>query len=610
MKNFYNLFAFLLVTGFIFPAAGAAQTTAVREVKPELEQAALKLLAEVEREARQFKLPENRIRAQVIAANLAWKHDEQAARAIFQNAFGELENLFVNVPVPESAEQLRSSEKSKLYSARYKLAQLRKDFILTLAGRDPQAALGALAALKTKPLDEDDPLGGNELELKVTAAIVKKDPDKSYTIAKEQLDAAGITYQFVEALKNLHKKDSKLAANLGRDVLGKIKASKIRIPTATGSTTYVKVPGELQTWDITPFIIAAAELNRAAARDKTKKTLPLLSDAEMKELVEALANAFLSERDPAAFSISQVMREITRYAPVLAERIRQKIGAEASRQMDRVVESSSFYTDSKEKTAEELAKDAAAAPPELRDSRFSHAAFKALEDNDPEKARAIAARIENRKSFGYLFEAIDAMVPIAKARRGDMQEVRRILATLSTNEERVMTLTELASSLAAKGEKETAAALLDESLQLMPAQVKKQHELELTAKIAGVFSVAAPERAFMMFEGSIGAMNDFINSGIKLDEFYGGGAAEADELLFLSINKQVLMYVPNSVELIRNLSNADFERTVALADKFERPEIRLFVRLRIAQALLDAKAAQKEKADLAQMVGVNDEDMN
>ena len=97
-------------------------------------------------------------------------------------------------------------------------------------------------------------------------------------------------------------------------------------------------------------------------------------------------------------------------------------------------------------------------------------------------------------------------------------------------------------------------------------------------------------------------MNEYINSGIKMDEFYAGGAVEADELLFNSMNKQVLMYIPNSSDLMKNLGRADFERAVGLADKFERPEIRLFVRLRIVQALLDADAAEKEKMEREQLV--------
>jgi len=117
-------------------------------------------------------------------------------------------------------------------------------------------------------------------------------------------------------------------------------------------------------------------------------------------------------------------------------------------------------------------------------------------------------------------------------------------------------------------------------------------------------SAELKENAFTMVENSIGQMNDYITSGIKVDEFYGGGSVEAEELPFNTMNKQVLMYIPNFFDLIKKLGRADFERTVALANKFERPEIRLYVRLRIVRALLlpDSEIDEKEKKEREQLV--------
>jgi hypothetical protein len=603
--NFNKLYAWLLVFGMVFPTVAAAQTktpAGKRELTPELKKDALKLLAAVAGETQQYNLPENRIKSRTIVADLLWEHDEPAARTVFQNALGELQNLVANINPPEGLE-MNSTERSAHYSERYKLAYLRKDLVLTLAAHDPQAALDALATLKPKPLESYDPLVADELELQLTTAIVRKDPDKSYTVAKEQLDINGLNYQFVETLKKIHKKSSPVAANLARDVLARIKSFKIRVPLANGTTATPDPKTEIDFSQVSWFVFSASEMNRAAARDKTKKVVPLLSAAEMKELVELIANAFLTVPNPSPFSISQAMPEISRYAPALVQRIRLKLGADVSRQLDKVVESNNYYNGSQEKSADELAKIADVSAPEVRDARYSTAAFKAIEEGEPEKAQAIAARIKDRKSYGYLFEQIQTAVPLAKARRGDLEEVRKMLAVLKTNQERVATLTELAATLAAKGETETAKTLLDESLQMMPALLRKQTELDAAVKIAAVYAIAAPEQAFTIVESSIGQMNQYIHSGIKFSEFYGSGADEAEELLFNSINKQVLMHIPNTADLMKNLGRADFARAVNLADKFERPEIRLYVRLRIAQSLLDADAAEKEKKDRAQLAG-------
>lgn len=604
-----KLCALLLVAGLAFQTTVIAAPSATPDVKPggltpELKQNALELLSATAREAGQFNVPENRIRIKTIVFGLLWEHDEPAAKEISQNVFAELQNLLAENNPPENLE-MTTTERSKRFQLRHNLAELRSEYLLTLAARDPQAASAALDALKVKLLEEEyDPLRTNDLELQLASAIAKKDPDKAYALAKEQLAAEGISHSFVESLKDLHGKNSRLAAELGKDVLTKIKNAKIRVPATAGNPPNAEgnaganrpVQPEIEFWSVVNFINTASEMNRRASRDKEKKILPLLGEAEMREALDLIVRAFLSAHDPVPHSLASVMPEIIRYAPAQVQRIRLKIGASAAFDFDTVAEAASYqYIERKEKSAEELAKDAERAAPNIRNQRLVDAANKALEEDNPEKALEIASRIENRKEYAFLFEQINAALPIAKARRGDPAEVRKMLGALKNNQERIATLTELASALSAKGDKETAKNLLDESLQMLPAQIKKQPDLESSVKIAAALSTVAPEQAFTIVENGIAQMNEYINAGIRLGEFYEFGSIEQGELLYDSINRQVLHHAPNSIGLLKNLAQADFERTAGLADKFERPEIRLLVRLRIAQSLLDAEAAEKEK---------------
>lgn len=597
----------MLVAGLALNTTALAAPTRTSDVKTgelsaELKQNALKLLSEVARESGQFNVPENRIRTGTIIADLLWEHDERAARGIYQNVFVELQNLFGKINQPEEKE-MSSAERSEHYYRREKLAGLRHDYVLTLAAHDPQAASAALDALKTKLLEEYDPLQPTELELKLASVIAKTDPNRAYALAKEQLAAEGIAYQFIETLKDLHGKNSRLAANLGGDVLAKIKTAKIRVPSTVESSAKVTTntagnsqPIELDFWQVATFINAATEMNRRAARDKEKKMLPLFSETEMREMVELIARAYLTERSPTTHSIGQVMPEILQYSPALVPRIRLKIGAKAARELDTVSEAAEYYQIArKEKSIEQLAEDASRAAPNIRDSRYVDVIEKALDKNEPEKAQMIAERIKDRKGYAFLFEKIRAALPLAKARRGDIAEVRKILAALKTDRERIATLTELAAALAAKGENETAKKLLDEALEMVMKNPINQAGLEAAGKIAAVYAVVAPEAGFMIAETGIEQMNRYINAAINLDEFYDFGSTESGELLYAAANRQALLHVPHSTALLKNLARTDFDRTVRLADKFERSDIRLLVRLRIVQALLDADATEKEK---------------
>jgi hypothetical protein len=608
IMKLYKEISLLLAAILIFQTIGAAAPKTKpdvkkRDLKPELIQSAVKLLSAVGRETELFGLPENRIRARTIIADLMWKYDERAASELFQKAFVELQVLFEGIDEATAAaaavEKMSGEEKSAHYSKLLTAADLRGEYILTLGARDPQAALAAFSALQTKPLEEYDPLRPNELELKLTAVIVNKDPNRAHALVKEQIAARGVNHQIIESLRDLHGKNSELAAKLGREMLAKIKTAKIRANSTgvveTTNSTAKSGQLEIEFWQAASFINTAWELNRKAERDKTKKTLPLLTEAEMRELADALARAFLTSPNPSLYTIGHAMAAITRYAPAQAQRIRQKVGAETARQFDQLIESSAYQFALKEKSPDELALDADRAAPEKRDGIYADAARKALDEEEPEKAESIALKIKNRKNYAYLFEQIEAALPLAKARRGDLIAVRKILASLRTEREKIETLIELAAAVNAKGDTESAKKLAEEALQIISSNLKKQTDLEMTAKALAVYSSLAPEMTFMMVEHSIGQMNNLIDAGIAIEDFYDYGAVESGELRFRAVNKQALLHVPNSTELLQNLAIADFERAVGLADKFRRQEIRLYFRLRVAQSLLDDGGGEKEK---------------
>jgi hypothetical protein len=360
---------------------------------------------------------------------------------------------------------------------------------------------------------------------------------------------------------------------------------------------------EIDFWQVSSFLTAVSELNRQAARDKEKKMVPPLSDSEMKELVELIGNAFLAERNPAPYALSSVMKDIAKYSPALAQRIRTKLGAEAAKQLDSMAESSSYYTDRTDKTADELVAEAEKATPEMRDSRYGDAVWKAIEEQDVEKAQQIAGKIKDKKSYSYIFEQIDSALPLAKARKGDLQEVRKILATLDSDTEKVNTLAELATTLASKDDHEAAKKLLEEAVQLLPGRVKNQGQLEASLQVAYAYSIADPETAFTMIENNISQMNEIINAGVTLDEFYSYGSVENDELLLSVMNRQGLMHVSRATDLMKNLAKADFTRATNLSEKFGRQEIRLFMRLKLTQSLLDPEAAEREKTEREQAQG-------
>ncbi len=613
--NTIKLYAFLfLVIGVAFQSTVAGQTKALDvkpiELTPELKERSLTLLSEITSETWQHIVPENRIRTGTIAADLLWEYDEPGSRLLFQIVLSELQGLFAEMREP--AEGMSTTERSKNYHRRETLAELRNEYLLTLAEHDPQAASSALEGLQVKVLQDYDPLQPAKLELQLASAIAKKEPAKAYELAKTQMAGEGISYELIATLKDLHKKDNKLASNIAGDLLTKIRSSKIRVPSTTQSSARPASSGpqktEIDFWQIANFIAVASELKRKSDRDKDKKTMPLISEAEMREVIELVANAYLSEPSPTTHAIGVMMPDILKYSPALVPRIRQKIGAKGALELETITEAASYFkVKLKEKSIDELAQDAARAPVNLRTQRYVDVIQKALDQNEPERAQAIAANITDREGYAFLFERIQAALPLAKAKRGETEEVRKVLATLKTDQERISTLVELARTIAARGEKESAKKLLDEALGLVPAPPLNFAGLESAGKIAAVYAAVAPEPAFLIAERGIEQMNKYIRAGIMLDEFYDFGSTVAGELLYDSAIQSAVRHVPSSMALLRFLAQADYERTLRLAEKFERSDLRMFVRLRIAQALLDPKAAEKDKVRHGRALSGQDE---
>lgn len=587
----------------IMPASVSAQTEKEEEKKksdisPELREKAVKFLTAVAKETQQFTLPENRIRAQINAADLLWEDDEREARTLFQNALTELQALFGNL-----ATSTENSEDPNYYTERYTLSDLRQKYLLKLAPRDPKAALAALQALRTfEPSKEEyDPLKEDGLELQLASAIAKKDPQQGYELALKNLKE-GVTYNTFQTLTDLHKTDSEIGAKFARDVLAKFKTTKIRSPAGNSNVSMSNMNMNSSGGTTTPevdlsqaaqFMRTASELNRLAVRNK--KTAAL-TDGEMREMADFIAQTFSRQRSPEPWSISSAMTLITKYSPTAAAMIRRKLNPQQLQMLDSYGDSGNYYEERDSKTIDELLAEAEKlTSPDERDLRYADAIGKALEKDDVEKAQQIGEKIKNRTAYEYVFDQIKAAEPLIKAKRGDIAEVKKLLATLKTDDEKVAALTKLVIAVAEKGDKEAAGRIADEANQFLPARMKRKPNLDTTINIASAFTLVQPERGFGLLESTIGQMNDLIAAGIMIDEFYDYQTVKNDELLFDTMERQGLIHTPDSVMLIKHLAMADFDRMVALSDRFARPEIRTFARLKIAEALLDPEAVEREK---------------
>jgi hypothetical protein len=182
-----------------------------------------------------------------------------------------------------------------------------------------------------------------------------------------------------------------------------------------------------------------------------------------------------------------------------------------------------------------------------------------------------------------------------------------MLAKLKTPEERIEVLTVLAASIAKKGDKKSAAALAGEARSLYSGRMKNRKNLASVLQIAQAYAVFDAEQGFAFLENNMSFFNDVIAAGILLDEFNENGSVENEEVRLDTVRGESYRNLSKGVALIKSLSAADFDRTISLAERFSRAEVRFYARFRIAEALLNPEAEVDEKEFQSNLEGEHGE---
>ncbi len=611
-RKFFTLFLCFIFTGQSLAQAVKTDEPKKSDVSTELKDKSVALLNSLAREADQFSLPENRVGARIVVGNLLWEHDEKQSRSIFQNAIADLNGIIQQIPFEdtEAADQQ--------YLTIYNISSLRSELLLALALYDPKAALDALQFLTRKKPDGENVFTDDQaLELNLAAKITEKDPKQAYELAKKNLEKS-LGYNLFSTLEDIYKKDTELGTKLAKDILAKIKSNDTKIISASdyagNSNAAVIVNNNtsinsqitnfsVNIWEVQLYLETVKKLNRQAARDK--KTAAL-SENEIKELVEILANKYVKQQYLSPYEVSKVMPEITKYFPASAVAIRRKM-TDGSTELDNQIRTQNIQNETEDKTAEEIAQLAEKKPAGERDDFYRQAAEKAFTDGDLKTAKEYYAKVKKKPEYDYLGTKIEEGLPLALAKSGDLREVRQALAKLKTPEERIEILTTLSLSVMKSGDKKTANALLDEARTIYSGRMKNRKNLTSVLQLTQAYAVIDPVQSFAFLEGNLSFLNDIVAAGILLDEFNEGGSVKSEEVRLEVVRSESYRTVQGGVALIKNLANSDFDRTVSLAEKFSRGEARFFARFRIAEALLDPNAEENEKTFQASIEGEGEE---
>jgi hypothetical protein len=172
--------------------------------------------------------------------------------------------------------------------------------------------------------------------------------------------------------------------------------------------------------------------------------------------------------------------------------------------------------------------------------------------------------------------------------RGDADELRTLLPRVRRAEERARAMAEIAVVLEKRGDHDEAVRLLDEARTLIKVDFESETQSNALLALVAAYALVEPPKAFAIIERTIDRANDQVAKALLLDKIARTGVVKNGEILMQNsgvISPEYMLFRYGKAVIA--LANADFNRTRTAADRFDRIELRLMMRLLLAQALLE-----------------------
>ena len=581
-KSILALIAALALLGSAPSFAQEPNDKQQRETKErqELEKKTLALLNEVASASWGLKAVENRSFVMAAAADLLWDSDQKRARTLYWDAMNSLNLSSVG---RSSTENPSKADLQKLQQEFVIVFELRQTMLRKVARRDAQLALDMLRATRQVQFQKSDGgvqfLDDRELEQEIAAEVVARDPAQALQLARESL-AKGFSYQLLNLLYLLNRKDREKATQFAGEIIAKLRSANLATDQRASTIATELVESSRNR--------SSRLVNSSAISGPT----PLaLTDEQKRELVDSLTNAALtvSANSSLLYEIRQLTAEIDQFFPERRQALEKKLAAFNQTLSKEQRAGDEFDTLIREGRAEELVRKAASAEAEKnRPVWYGQAVLIAVGNGQADSFREFISReIKDEGERNKVLEFLDYQeleLAVYKKRADDLQ---KLLPKLRRKEQRARAMAELAIMLKEKGDDQAATSLLDEAATLIKTNMKDESQATALLALLGAYALVDPPKAFAMAERTIDQANDQLAALLLLDRVFKSGVLKKGEILLeqsavLPIDFMVFKYRKSMLALAK----ADFGRTRALADRFDRNELRVMARLLLVMSLM------------------------
>jgi len=551
-----------------------------KEERQELEKKTLALLNDVAASAWSLKLPENRLFIMANAADVLWPFDEKRARTLFWDALNSLNSIN---PAPRNpGETLSKADQDKAMQAYFTVFSLRQRLLRQIARRDAQLALDMLRATRQvppKPVSKDLPLPDDrQLEQEIAMEVAARDPAQALQVARQSL-AKGLTWQLINLLGQLNEQDSEKASQFAGDIITKLQSANVAA-------------------DFHPSMIAVQLLESSRTPDQERlnvlnvegpKVLNL-NDEQKRQLTEILTNAALSASANSNLlrRMSGVISEIQQFFPERRAALERKLAAFNETLTKRQRDENVYNELIRSGRSEDIIRTAANADAETRQWLYHEAAMSAIVQGKTDSFRDFLSKeIDDSAERSKVLDSLDTEEISTAVFRKRLDDLRKLLPKIGRKEERARAMAELAVLLKEKGEDAEASSLLDDAATLIKTDFSDDKKTNALLALLCAYAIVDPPKAFSLAERTIDRANTQISLLMLLDRVVKSGGVKKSEIVLeqggvMPIDIMIFRYGKG----VAALGKADFNRTRALADRFDRSELRLMAQLLIVKGIL------------------------
>ena len=581
-SKFSLLCLIAIATVLTLSTVAHAQNDKETEQRQELEKKTLALLNEIASAGWSLKLPENRIFVMANAADLLWPVDEKRARNLYWDALNSINSI--SPAVRSTNENLSKADREKIFQAYFLIFRLRQQLLRRIAHRDSQLALDMLRATRQVPPRQFVPgfvlPDDRDLEQEIAGEVAVHDPAQALQVARQSL-AKGFTLELLNLLYQLNQKDSERASQFAGDIITKLQT--------------VNIATDLSASIIGIQLVESSRTPAAKLVSVASIKVLNLSDEQKRDLVELLTDAALSvsANSNLLFEISELMPEIDRFFPERRAPLERKLATFNETLNKEQRDQNTQNTLIRRGVPEDIIRNAVTLDDNSRLVMYNQAAISAVFRGQTDSFRDFVNKeVSSSGERAKILDFLDAEEISATAGRKQLDNLRNLLPKIRRKEERARAMAELALLLKEKGEDQEASTLLDEAATMIKTDLKDDKQTHALLTLLCAYAIVDPAKAFALAERTVDQANSQISFLMLLDRVVKTGAVKKSEIILdqagiLPLDFLLFKYGKG----VAALAKADFNRTKALADRFERNELRLMAQLFIVKGLLQPQAS-------------------